>query len=201
MLNSAEVIHLLPTNNGNQGLANGEDGAKSTPNKSTDHSISQAATVFSAKGGGSTGSEVRRPVGICMSVMSTVFCRKVFALILKFLLSLLAYEWSSNCIVVTAAALLIYTPFTCRLTAVKCTCVVTFTLRLTCQRQLQSSNSLCKVNSYGPVLMAPCVAFGSRKLLFVYANFVCISSNTFLIFFFTLLCIVELQISLWRTSL
>jgi hypothetical protein len=85
VLNSSEVIHLLPTNGGNIGLVDGEEGAKdqSSPNnnKLDDHSNNQAAKVFHIKEGGNTNtsSEVRRPVGICMNVMSTVFCRKVFA--------------------------------------------------------------------------------------------------------------------------
>ncbi|XP_046459200.1 ubiquitin carboxyl-terminal hydrolase 32-like isoform X2 [Daphnia pulex] len=82
VLNSSEVIHLLPTNGGHIGLVDGEEGAKdqSSPNnnKLADHSNNQAAKVFHIKEGGNTNtsSEVRRPVGICMNVMSTVFCRK-----------------------------------------------------------------------------------------------------------------------------
>lgn len=83
VLNSAEVIHLLPANGGNGVVIGEETAAKNTPysSKLGDHSSNQAAKVFQMKGGGSTSSEVRRPVGICMNVMSTVFCRKVFALI------------------------------------------------------------------------------------------------------------------------
>jgi hypothetical protein len=85
VLNSSEVIHFLPINGGNNCLAEGEESAKEVSpnhNKLADHSNSQAAKVFHMKGGGNTNttsSEVRRPVGICMNVMSTVFCRKVLA--------------------------------------------------------------------------------------------------------------------------
>ena len=84
VLSSSEVIQLLPTNGGNIGLVDGEESVKDvSPNsKLADHSHNQAAKVFHLKGVGNTNttsSEVRRPVGICMNVMSTVFCRKVFA--------------------------------------------------------------------------------------------------------------------------
>lgn len=46
------------------------------PNRFADSN--RAAKVFEMKGG-STGTEVRGSAGICMGVMSTMFCRKVLA--------------------------------------------------------------------------------------------------------------------------
>lgn len=67
---------------GDNGVDNGEETCKTATynNKLGDHSSNQAGKVFQMKNGGTSSSEVRRPVGICMNVMSTVFCRKVFAL-------------------------------------------------------------------------------------------------------------------------
>ena len=76
VLSTSEVS---PTQTGAT-FANSEDAVKTSANKSEDHSNNQPGKVFQTKGGNSNNSsEVRRPVGICMNVMSTVFCRKVFA--------------------------------------------------------------------------------------------------------------------------
>lgn len=73
VLNANEVVHLLPVDRlANERAAGDASGAnvkgEETPN-------SRATKVLHVKNGST--SEVRRPAGICMSVMSTVFCRKV----------------------------------------------------------------------------------------------------------------------------
>jgi hypothetical protein len=79
--NASEVVHLLPVNG-----TGPDENAKVTSNStklgdSSATTANRAAKVYQMKGGaaaGSNTSEVRRPVGICMNVMSTMFCRKVF---------------------------------------------------------------------------------------------------------------------------
>lgn len=93
--NASEVVHLLPVN----GTGSDENAKTTTSNvnkllgdASSTTTANRAAKVYQMKGvttasSGLNTSEVRRPVGICMNVMSTMFCRKVFRSLFHLLFS------------------------------------------------------------------------------------------------------------------
>ena len=68
-LNSSEAVHIVQS-------SSQVESEKMTSKLQND--ANRATKVFHMKGS-SNSSEVRRPVAICMNVMSTVFCRKVLA--------------------------------------------------------------------------------------------------------------------------
>ena len=95
--NASEVVHLLPMNGtGPDENAKVTSSATKLGDASSATTANRAAKVYQMKGGaaaGSNTSEVRRPVGICMNVMSTMFCRKVFRSLFHLLFPWLLWRW------------------------------------------------------------------------------------------------------------
>lgn len=78
VLNAAEVVHLLPVERlANETLSEDTNNRTALSNNKADEVPNSRATKVLQVRNSNNTSEVRRPVGICMSVMSTVFCRKV----------------------------------------------------------------------------------------------------------------------------